>query len=85
MTTRGRLLLVDDDEAACRLLAEVLQRDGHEVETALAVDQARITAGSVCIQGPASLEIDGTGIGRAFAMRAVGDPDGLLAALRVGA
>jgi DNA-binding NtrC family response regulator len=43
MTTRGRLLLVDDDEAACRLLAEVLQRDGHEVETALAVDEALAT------------------------------------------
>jgi DNA-binding NtrC family response regulator len=43
MTTRGRLLLVDDDEAACQLLAEVLQREGHEVATALAVDEALAT------------------------------------------
>jgi DNA-binding NtrC family response regulator len=43
MTTRGRLLLVDDDEAACQLLAEVLEREGHEVATALAVDQALAT------------------------------------------
>jgi len=43
MTTRGRLLLVDDDEAACQLLAEVLEREGHEVATALAVDEALAT------------------------------------------
>ena len=40
MTTGGRLLIVDDDAAACRLLAEVLEREGHEVHTAQAVDQA---------------------------------------------
>jgi DNA-binding NtrC family response regulator len=38
--SRGRLLLVDDDEAACRLLAEVLQRDAYEVVTALSADEA---------------------------------------------
>jgi DNA-binding NtrC family response regulator len=44
---RGRLLLVDDDEAACRLLAEVLERDAYEVVTALSVDQAmRALAGT---------------------------------------
>jgi DNA-binding NtrC family response regulator len=47
MSVRGRLLLVDDDEAACRLLAEVLEREGHEVETALAVDEAIATIGRV--------------------------------------
>ncbi len=36
----GRLLLVDDDEAALRLLAEVLERESYEVATALSVDAA---------------------------------------------
>ena len=36
----ARLLLVDDDEAACRLLAEVLEREAHEVVSALSVDEA---------------------------------------------
>src|SRR5712664_640771 len=35
-----RLLLVDDDEAACRLLAEVLERESYEVVRALSVDEA---------------------------------------------
>jgi two-component system response regulator HydG len=34
------VLLVDDDEAACRLLAEVLERDGYRVASALSVDEA---------------------------------------------
>ncbi len=38
--TRGRLLLVDDDEAACRLLAEILEREAYDVVTALSVDEA---------------------------------------------
>ncbi len=37
---RARLLLVDDDEAACRLLAEVLERDAYEVVATLSVDEA---------------------------------------------
>jgi DNA-binding NtrC family response regulator len=40
VTTDGRLLLVDDDEAALRLLAEVLEREAYEVETARSVDEA---------------------------------------------
>ena len=41
-TTVGhpRLLLVDDDEAACRLLAEVLEREAYVVVPALSVDEA---------------------------------------------
>src|SRR5256885_11106692 len=35
-----RLLLVDDDEDACRLLAEVLERESYEVVRALSVDEA---------------------------------------------
>jgi two-component system response regulator HydG len=34
------VLLVDDDEAACRLLAEVLERDGYRVASALSVEEA---------------------------------------------
>jgi DNA-binding NtrC family response regulator len=37
---RARLLLVDDDEEACRLLGEVLEREGYTVERALSVDAA---------------------------------------------
>jgi len=40
MTTHGRVLIVDDDTAACRLLAEVLDREGHDVATATTVQDA---------------------------------------------
>ncbi len=36
---RARLLVVDDDEEACRLLEEVLSRDGYEVQQATSVSQ----------------------------------------------
>ena len=36
----ARLLLVDDDEEACRLLAEVLEREEYEVVPALSADEA---------------------------------------------
>ncbi len=36
----ARVLLVDDDEAACRLLAEVLEREGYRITSALSVDEA---------------------------------------------
>lgn len=36
----GRLLLVDDDEPALRLLAEVLEREAYQVETARSVEEA---------------------------------------------
>ncbi len=41
-----RLLLVDDDEAACRLLAEVLEREAYEVVSALSVSEALAAIGS---------------------------------------
>jgi two-component system response regulator HydG len=41
----ARLLLVDDDEAACRLLAEVLEREAYDVVSALSVDQALAAIG----------------------------------------
>jgi two-component system response regulator HydG len=39
-TSTHRLLLVDDDEDACRLLREVLERESYEVVQALSVDEA---------------------------------------------
>ena len=35
-----RLLLVDDDEDACRLLGEVLERESYEIIRALSVEEA---------------------------------------------
>jgi DNA-binding NtrC family response regulator len=40
VTTGGQVLIVDDDAAACQLLAEVLTREGHTVQTALSVADA---------------------------------------------
>ncbi len=40
MPDAPRLLLVDDDEAACILLAEVLEREGYRVQRALSVPEA---------------------------------------------
>ncbi len=36
----ARLLLVDDDEEACRLLAEVLERESYDIVSALSADEA---------------------------------------------
>lgn len=69
----------DLDAIAVNDLLNELRNAGAE---ALAVDQVRITARSVCVQGTDSLQIDGTPIGRSFTIRAVGDPDGLLTALQ---
>ena len=41
----GRLLLVDDDEEACRLLGEVLEREGYGVVRALTVEEALVAVG----------------------------------------
>ncbi|HTL04293.1 MAG TPA: sigma 54-interacting transcriptional regulator, partial [Gemmatimonadales bacterium] len=38
--SHARLLLVDDDAEACRLLGEVLEREGYQVARALSVDEA---------------------------------------------
>lgn len=37
-----RILIVDDDEVSCRLFAEVLEGDGHEVHQAAAVKKRSI-------------------------------------------
>ena len=49
MNGTGRLLLVDDDEAALRLLTEVLEREAYSVETAQSVAAAKA---KLAEQGP---------------------------------
>jgi uncharacterized protein YlxW (UPF0749 family) len=48
---------------------------------AIAIDDVRITARSVAVQGARALQIDGVEIGRSFTITAIGSPDGLFAAL----
>jgi uncharacterized protein YlxW (UPF0749 family) len=48
---------------------------------AVAVDDVRITARSVAVQGSGAIEIDGVPIGRRFEVSAIGSPDGLESAL----
>jgi len=67
------------DPIALNDLLNELRNAGAE---AIAVDQIRITARSVCVLGAGTLEIDGIQIGRSFTIQAVGDPDGLLTALQ---
>jgi uncharacterized protein YlxW (UPF0749 family) len=66
------------DAIALNDLIYELRNAGAE---AIAVDEVRVHAGSVAVQGPRALEMDGVDIGRTFTIRAVGDPDGLLAAM----
>ncbi|MGH2488171.1 MAG: DUF881 domain-containing protein [Candidatus Limnocylindria bacterium] len=78
---QGILLRVSGslDTIAVNDLLNELRNAGAE---ALAVDETRVTASSVVVQGARSLEIDGTPIGRTFTLLAIGDPDGLVAALQ---
>lgn len=48
---------------------------------AIAVDDVRITAGSVAVRGTSAIEIDGVEIDRFFEIRAIGSPAGLQSAL----
>jgi uncharacterized protein YlxW (UPF0749 family) len=77
---QGIVMTVEGDLDAIALndLINELRNAGAE---ALAVDNVRITARSVAIQGPSSLQIDGAEVGRRFELRAIGSPDGLLAAV----
>lgn len=76
----GVVLQVDGELDAIALndLLNELRNAGAE---AIAVDDVRITASSVAIEGSRSLEIDGVEIGRSFSIRAIGSPEGLLTAL----
>lgn len=66
------------DAIALNDLVNELRNAGAE---AIAVDAVRITARSVAIEGPRSLEIDGVEVGERFTLRAIGSPDGLLGAM----
>lgn len=68
----------DLDAIAFNDLVNELRNAGAE---AIAVDDVRVTARSVAIQGPRSLEVDGAQVGRRFTLRAIGSPDGLLGAM----
>ncbi len=78
---QGLRMNVDGDLDAIALndLINELRNAGAE---AIAVDDVRITARSVAIQGPRSLQIDGVDVGRRFTLRAIGSPDGLLSAMQ---
>jgi uncharacterized protein YlxW (UPF0749 family) len=67
------------DAIAVNDLVNELRNAGAE---ALAIDDTRLTARSVIVQGAQALEVDGAPIDRSFVLAAVGDPDGLLAALQ---
>ena len=73
MTVEGSL-----DAIALNDLVNELRNAGAE---AIAVDEVRITAGSVATEGPRSIEIDGVDIGKRFTLRAVGSPEGLVSAI----
>lgn len=69
----------DLDAIALNDLINELRNAGAE---AIAVDAVRITARSVAIEGPRSLQVDGVDVGRHFTLRAIGSPDGLLSAVQ---
>jgi uncharacterized protein YlxW (UPF0749 family) len=78
---QGLILRVNGelDAIAVNDLLNELRNAGAE---AIALDQVRVSARSVCVLGAGTLQVDGTQIGRSFTIRAVGDPDGLLTALQ---
>jgi len=73
MTVEGSL-----DAIALNDLINELRNAGAE---AIAVDEVRITARSVVVQGALALQVDGVEVGHSFTLRAVGSPDGLLGAM----
>lgn len=77
---QGIVMQVDGslDAIALNDLVNELRNAGAE---AIAVDDVRITARSVAVQGASSLVIDGVKIGRRFTLSAIGSPDGLLGAM----
>ncbi len=76
---QGILMTIEGsfDAIALNDLINELRNAGAE---AIAVDDVRVTAGSVVTQGHA-LQIDGVDIGRRFTLSAIGSPDGLLGAM----
>lgn len=78
---QGIIVKVDGslDAIAVNDVINELRNAGAE---AVAIDEVRITARSVAVQGARSIEIDGVPVGHSFTVRAIGSPDGLLAALQ---
>ena len=62
------------DPTAVNDLIHELRNAGAE---AIAVDDVRITAGSVAVLGAGTIEIDGIPVGRSFSISAIGSPSGL--------
>jgi uncharacterized protein YlxW (UPF0749 family) len=77
---QGIVMTVDGDLDAIALndLINELRNAGAE---AIAVDDVRITASSVVVQGPLALEVDGVEVGQRFTLGAIGSPEGLLGAM----
>ena len=78
---QGIIVTIDGslDAIAVNDVINELRNAGAE---AVAIDDVRITARSVAVQGPRSIQVDGVPIGQSFVVRAIGSPDGLLAALQ---
>ncbi len=77
---QGILVTVDGslDAIALNDLVNELRNAGAE---AIAVNDVRLTASSVAVQGPRSLEVDGIDVGERFTLRAIGSPEGLKSAI----
>jgi uncharacterized protein YlxW (UPF0749 family) len=66
------------DPTAVNDLIYELRNAGAE---AIAVDDVRITAGSVAVLGTGAIEIDGVALGHAITISAIGSPPGLRSAI----
>lgn len=77
---QGILIRIDGsfDPTAVNDLLHELRNSGAE---AIAVDDVRITAGSVAVLGTDAIEIDAVAIGRSFMITAIGSPGGLRSAI----
>lgn len=77
---QGVVLVVDGalDAIALNDLINEFRNAGAE---AIAVDDIRVTARSVAVEGPRAVELDGVEVGEQFTLRAIGSPDGLLGAM----
>lgn len=81
-TVRGQGIVIEVegsfDPTAVNDLIYELRNAGAE---AIAVDDIRITAGSVAVLGAGVIEIDGVAIGRSFTITAIGSPGDLEGAI----
>lgn len=66
------------DATAVNDLINELRNAGAE---AIAIDDIRITAGSVAVIAADSIQVDGRDVGSSFTINAIGSPDGLLSAI----